>query len=312
MKKYGFGVDIGGTTIKMGLFETTGVLLEKWEIPTVTENAGAQILDDIAAAIAAKMAEKNLTTDDVQGVGLDVPGPVTAGGVVNRCVNLGWGVFNVEQALSEKVKMPVKAGNDANVAALGELWQGGAKGYSNAVVLPLGTGVGAGIIVEGKILAGANGAGGEIGHMCVNENETLACNCGGHGCLEQYCSATGVVRLATRGLEKGGKSSLESIPDFTCKDVFDAAKAGDEFAQGVVEEFGRILGTTMAKVCVTVDPEVIVIGGGVSKAGSIVTEVTEKYFQKVAFHACRGTKFALATLGNDAAIYGGCKMIIDG
>ena len=150
MKKYGFGVDIGGTTCKIGLFDMSGVIVEKWEIPTNTENNGAAILDDVAAAVLGKMEEKQISKEDVQGIGLGVPGPVGADGTVHKCVNLGWGVINVERLLSEKTGLLVKAGNDANVAALGEMWQGGGKGHEDVVMVTLGTGVGGGIIIGGK------------------------------------------------------------------------------------------------------------------------------------------------------------------
>ena len=172
MKKYGFGVDIGGTTIKMGFFETEGKLIDKWEIKTDTTGGGENILADIAKAIDEKLAAEGISKDDVQGVGVGVPGPVRADGFVNRCVNLGWGVFDVTNALSELTGLTVKAGNDANVAALGEMWQGGAKGAKDVIFVTLGTGVGGGIIVDGKLVAGHDGAGGEIGHFTVNYNET--------------------------------------------------------------------------------------------------------------------------------------------
>ena len=184
MKKYGFGVDIGGTTCKIGLFDMSGVIVEKWEIPTNTENNGAAILDDVAAAVLGKMEEKQISKEDVQGIGLGVPGPVGADGTVHKCVNLGWGVINVERLLSEKTGLLVKAGNDANVAALGEMWQGGGKGHEDVVMVTLGTGVGGGIIIGGKMVSGFHGAGGEIGHIKVQEDETDTCGCGKKGCLE--------------------------------------------------------------------------------------------------------------------------------
>ena len=196
MKKYGFGVDVGGTTIKMGFFETDGKLLDKWEIKTDTTNGGENILSDIAKSIDNKLAQEGISKSDVQGIGVGVPGPVNSKGVVLKCVNLGWGVFNVEEALSNLTGLMVKAGNDANVAALGEMWQGAGKGSEDMIMVTLGTGVGGGIIVDGKVIAGANGAGGEIGHITVNEDEIEACNCGQYGCLEQYASATGIVRMA--------------------------------------------------------------------------------------------------------------------
>ena len=236
MKKYGFGVDIGGTTVKLGLFQMDGTLLEKWEIPTDTTNSGAAILDDVAASISGKMQERNIEIKDVEGIGLGIPGPVTKG-IVKSCVNLGWGTFNVEDALGEKTGLPVKAANDANVAALGEYWQGGGKGYKNAVMVTLGTGVGGGIIIDGKILDGAHGGAGEIGHMHVDDEETQACGCGNKGCLEQYASATGIVTMAKRKLkEETRQTVLRDIDEITAKDIFDAAKAGDEVAAELVDK----------------------------------------------------------------------------
>ena len=311
MKTYGFGVDIGGTTVKLGLFCTDGTLLDKWEIPTRTEDDGSHILPDVAEAIKGKIAEKAIDPSDVQGVGVGVPGPVTPEGIVRKCVNLGWGVFNVEDTLSELTGYPVKAGNDANVAALGEMWQGAGKGSDNIVMVTLGTGVGGGVIIDGHIVAGATGAGGEIGHIPVNAEETETCGCGKTGCLEQYASATGVVRLTKRALAASDQpSSLRAIAEVTAKDTFDAAKAGDALALGVLEQFGEILGRGLAAIACVINPEVFVIGGGVSKAGTIITDTVAKYYVPNAFHACREAQFKLAELGNDAGMYGCVKMIL--
>ena len=311
MKTYGFGVDIGGTTVKLGLFRTDGTLLDKWEIPTRTENDGAHILPDVAEAIKGKIAEKAIDPSDVQGVGVGVPGPVTPEGIVRKCVNLGWGVFNVEDTLSELTGYPVKAGNDANVAAFGEMWQGAGKGSENIVMVTLGTGVGGGVIIGGHVVAGATGAGGEIGHIPVNAQETETCGCGKTGCLEQYASATGVVRLTKRALAASDQpSSLRSLAEVTAKDTFDAAKAGDELALEVIEQFGEVLGRALAAIACVVNPEIFVIGGGVSKAGTIITDVVAKYYVPNAFYACREAQFKLAELGNDAGMYGCVRMIL--
>lgn len=310
MKTYGFGVDIGGTTVKIGLFNVDGTMLEKWEIPTNTANGGAAILDDVAASVLGKMNDKEISKEDVLGIGLGVPGPVDGEGVVHQCVNLGWGVFHVEEALSEKTGLTVKAGNDANVAALGEAWQGGGKGYQNVVMVTLGTGVGGGIILNGKILAGTNGAGGEIGHIHVDDNEEDRCGCGNKGCLEQYASATGIVRMAKKKLtDETRKTVLTDKEPLTAKDIFDAAKEGDIVAAELVEKLCEVLGTTLAKISCVVDPEVFVIGGGVSRAGEILTKGVKKYYDTHAFHACRGCEITLATLGNDAGMYGCMKQL---
>ena len=311
MKKYAFGVDIGGTTCKIGFFDTNGTLLDKWEIKTNTENNGESILSDVAKAVDNKLAQEAISKDDVQGIGIGVPGPVDSQGVVHRCVNLGWGVVNVAEELGNLTGLTIKVGNDANVAALGEMWQGGAKGSKDVIMVTLGTGVGGGIILNGKMLFGVNGAGGEIGHICVDDSETETCGCGNKGCLEQYTSATGVVRLAGRAMAASDKkSTLRELEAVTAKDVFDAAKAGDELALEIVDTQARILGRALAQIACVVDPEIFVIGGGVSKAGSILTDSVKKYFEHYAFHACRQTKFALAQLGNDAGIYGAARLVL--
>ena len=312
MKKYGFGVDVGGTTIKMGFFETDGKLLDKWEIKTNTANGGEEILSDIAKGIDNKLAQEGISKDAVQGVGVGVPGPVRSGGVVNRCVNLGWGVKDVASELAALTGLMVKVGNDANVAALGELWQGGAKGCTDAVMVTLGTGVGGGVIVDGKIVAGFQGAGGEIGHITVNPDEIEACNCGQYGCLEQYTSATGIVRMAKRKLAKtDDETTIRKFDPLTAKDIFDEAKAGDEVAKELVDELGLILGSTLSNLAAVVNPEVIVIGGGVSKAGAILIDTVAEHFRENAFYALKDTRFELATLGNDAGIYGCMAMLLD-
>ena len=311
MSKYVFGVDVGGTTVKMGLFTVEGELLDKWEIKTRTEDGGKNVLPDIADSIKAKIADKKLSNEDIEGVGIGVPGPVKEDGTVLKCVNLGWGILNVQDELKALTGFEIKAGNDANVAALGEMWQGGGKGHSNVVMVTLGTGVGGGIILNGKMLFGVNGAGGEIGHICVDENEEETCGCGNKGCLEQYTSATGVVRLAARAMAATDKkSALRDLDTVTAKDVFDLAKAGDDLAKEVVDKQAHILGRTLAQIACVVDPEIFVIGGGVSKAGSILTDAVKEYFVKYAFHACRGTEFALAELGNDAGMYGAARSIL--
>ena len=312
MKKYGFGVDVGGTTIKMGFFETSGKLIDKWEIKTDTSNGGENILSDIAKAIDNKLAQEGISKNDVQGVGVGVPGPVNSKGIVLKCVNLGWGVFNVEEELASLTGLKVKAGNDANVAALGEMWQGAGKGSEDMVMVTLGTGVGGGIIVDGKVIAGANGAGGEIGHITVNNDEIEACNCGQYGCLEQYTSATGIVRMAKRKLAKTDEeTSLRAVEELSAKTIFDEAKKGEKIAGELVEELGKILGGTLSNIAAVTNPEVIVIGGGVSKAGQILIDTIHKHFTESVFHACKDTRFALAGLGNDAGMYGCVKMLLD-
>ena len=311
MSKYCFGVDVGGTTIKMGLFDMDGTVLEKWEIPTRTENGGKLILPDIAEAVTKKMQEKSIDKSEVAGVGVGVPGPVDADGIVHCAVNLGWGVVDVKKTLSDLLGVTVEAGNDANVAALGEMWKGGGSGHKNLVAVTLGTGVGGGIIVNGHILTGVTGAGGEIGHIHMEDEESDVCGCGNRGCLEQYASATGIVRLANRMLAHTTEKTVLTETQVTAKTVFDAVKAGDNVAIEIAEQFGEYLGKGLAAVAGVVNPEIFEVGGGVSKAGTVDLDYIKKYFTKYVFHGSRETIFALATLGNDAGIYGAAKMVLE-
>ena len=310
MSRYCFGVDVGGTTVKMGLFSLDGDLLDQWEIKTRTEDHGSKIVSDIAEAIQKKIIDQSLTVEDIIGVGIGTPGPVDDEGVVHKAVNLGWGVMNLEDELKKLVHVPVKAGNDANVAALGEMWKGGGQGYHNVVLATLGTGVGGGIIVNGKILTGTTGAAGEIGHMHMVDDEPEECGCGNHGCLEQYASATGIVRLANRKLSADSSPSVLRNGEVNSKTVFDAVKAGDQLAMEIAEEFGEYLGKGLAAIAAVCNPEVFVIGGGVSKAGPILIDYIQKYYRKYVFHGSRDARFTLATLGNDAGIYGAAKLVL--
>ncbi|MGN0370369.1 MAG: ROK family glucokinase [Butyrivibrio sp.] len=312
MSRLCFGVDLGGTTVKMGLFTVEGSLLQDWEIPTRKEEKGAYILSDIADSINNKMEEESIDPDDVVGIGIGVPGPVTPSGIVKGCVNIGWGDTPVEEILKDKTGFEVKAGNDANVAALGELWQGGGKGNRSLVMVTLGTGVGGGIVLDNKIVTGTHGAAGEIGHMSVVYDETATCNCGKKGCLEQVASATGIVKEAKRFLEDGSEpSSLRDIPDFTAKDIFDEAKKGDALALKTVDRLGEYLGIALGHIACVIDPDVFIIGGGVSKAGEFLIDAIQKHYVEKTYPQCKKTPIKLATLGNSAGIYGAAKMVIE-
>lgn len=307
-----FGVDLGGTTVKLAFFKMPGELLEKWEIPTDTSDGGSKILPDIAASVQQYLDSRGIDKNSVIGIGIGVPGAVSNAGVVNQCVNLGWDVVPVEQILGELTGLPVKAGNDANVAALGESWTGGGKGCDNMLMVTLGTGVGGGIIVGGRILNGAHGAGGEIGHIVLNRDETELCGCGKRGCAEQYCSATGIVRTCKQYLAAtDAPSALRDIAQLTCRDIFDAAKAGDTVAQDFLETVYDLMAEFLANVCNVVDPEIVVIGGGVSKAGQVLLDGICRYLKKHIFHAASSVRFALAELGNDAGVWGAYKLVLD-
>ena len=312
MKKYLVGIDIGGTTVKLGLFDLNGELLDKWEIETRKTEKGRYILSDIAKSIEGILNERKIKKEEVLGVGVGVPGPVKEDGTVLGCVNLGWPVFNVSTELEKILGLPVKVANDANIAALGEMFKGGGKGYKNMIMVTLGTGVGGGVIINGKFLACNNGAGGEIGHISVNPHEKISCNCGKKGCLEQYASATGIVKLAKDALEKENcESKLRDIKEITAKDIFDFAKENEQLSLEVVDKFASILGRALANISCICDPEVFVIVGGVSKAGDILIDKVKQYYRENAFHATVDTKFKVAKLGNDAGIFGGAKLALE-
>lgn len=312
MKKYAVGFDLGGTTCKVGFFETSGKLLEKWEVPTDKRDNGEHIIPNLAENIKSYLGGKKISTDEIEGAGIGVPGAVTPDGYVNRCVNLGW---NDKRALGEQMTalcgFPVKVGNDANVAAMGEYFMGAGKDSQSMVMVTLGTGIGGGIVVDNKLIVGFNGAGGEIGHIHVDDDETETCGCGNKGCIEQYASATGIVRIAHRMLlSESIDSPLRAMEHISAKDVFDQAKAGDELANKIADEVGKRLGKMLAIVANVVNPEIFILGGGVSKAGHILIEKIRPSFEEYAFHACKDTRIMLATLGNDAGIYGGVGLVL--
>lgn len=311
MKKYVIGADVGGTTVKLGFFTVEGDLLEKWEIPTDVSDQG-DILKDIADSCNKKMESLGYAKEDFAGIGLGLPGPVLADGSVNGCVNLGWGRKAVKAEMEKWIGLPAFCGNDANMAALGEAWKGSACGHDNVVMLTIGTGVGGGIIVSGKMVGGVHGCGGEIGHMTMNTHETVRCNCGKAGCLEQYCSATGIVNETRKSLKKYNSwTSLPANGPFSAKDIFDAAKSGDTFAKIQVDVFCKRLAKALSLISAVVDPEVFIIGGGVSKAGEIITDNVARHYEEFCFGAQKETKFVLASLGNDAGIYGCAKAVLD-
>lgn len=313
MGQYIYGVDLGGTTVKMGLFDGEGTMLEKWEIVTRKEDSGSRILPDIAASIKEKNDEKGIATEEIVGIGIGVPGPITADGRVLKCANLGWGIFSVAEKLSELTGVAkVKVGNDANVAALGEQWRGGGRGFNSIVMVTLGTGVGGGVIMDGKILTGSNGAAGEIGHLTVNPKETRTCGCGKKGCLEQYSSASGVMRTAVERLaESDRESSMRQYENVTGKEIFVEYEAGDELAREVVEDFAAYLGMGLSHVAAVVDPDAFVIGGGLSKNGPVVIDVVKEQYEQNVMFALKNKEFRLAELGNDAGMYGAVRMVLE-
>ena len=310
MGKYVFGVDVGGTTVKIGLLDTEGNILDKWEIKTRKENNGEKILPDVAESVLGKLKERAIDKSEVAGIGVGVPGPVDDDGVVHVAVNLGWGRLNVNETLEKLTGLKVKTGNDANVAALGEMWKGGGQGYDDMIMVTLGTGVGGGIIINEKILAGEDGAAGEIGHIHINDNETRVCGCGNCGCLEQYASATGIAYLAGRHLKAWKGDTVLTEADTSAKAVFDGVKAGDALCKEIATEFGDYLGKGLAIVASTINPDAFVVGGGVSKAGEVIFDYIRPSFEKYVFKGAKNCKMLLATLGNDAGMLGAARLVL--
>ena len=311
MDNYIVGVDIGGTSIKIGCFNEEGVLAKKWSIPTRTENNGAHILSDIAVSIDSEMNEQHISIENINGIGIGVPGPIINDSVVNKCVNLGWGVKDVAAELTSLINIRnIKVANDSNAAALGELWKGAGEGHHNACFVTIGTGIGAGLIINDAIVPGAFGAGGEIGHIHINDNETQLCSCGGCGCVEQYAAAPGILRKCRKLLSESPLDSvLREIPELTVKDIFDYAKRGDIISMTVVDYCADALSRALACVSNVADPEIFILGGGVSNAGDILIDAVQNHFRHYAFHASRKAKFRLAELGNDAGIFGLAKLV---
>lgn len=308
--RYGFGVDIFGPNIKFGFFDETGRLLEKWKIAYSIDRGGNDILPTVAEEIESCMSRNMLFEDDIIGVGVGIPGPVNDSGVVNKCVNFGWGVFNIDRALSGLTGLRVKSSNNANLSALGEYWKG--KGSRNMVLMAMNTGLGGAVVCSGSLVFGAHGGGGEIGHMVVNTEETEACSCGRRGCVEQYCSPTGIVRLARRRLASTrANSMLRNARFFDYKAVLNAADKGDILAMEVMDQVYRYAGLALANICCVTNPDTIVLGGEFCKIGTEALESVESHFRQYVFHANQNVTFRLAALDTDACIHGAFKLVLD-
>lgn len=310
MMKYCFGIDIGGTTVKLGLTSGDGVLLEKWEIPTKRGHAPTVLLAEIKVAIEACLQKRSIAKTQLLGIGLAAPGPVTEDGVLHGAVNIGWG----DVALAKEAErifgiVPVCVGNDARMAALGEATYGAGVGAGGMLMVTLGTGVGGGIVLHGRVWMGASGVAGEIGHMTMNPFETEHCHCGKCGCLEQYASATGIVRLA-RQAQQTEPFFLRGSEPLTAKAVWTAAQAGDAIANEITDCACDYLGSAIANIVYTVDPERIVLGGGVSRAGEFLLRKVERAFCDRVFAHSRAREFRLAELGNDAGMRGAVALLL--
>ena len=298
------GIDVGGTSIKAGLFTPEGELLEERKIPTpalVDAAAYATVTEGLGKILAAHDA----TAADVIACGLDIPGPVADDGTVGLLANIELDPEGFVGALSaEFPNASIAFVNDANAAALGEMWAGVAQGVSSYVLIALGTGVGAGVVVGGRLIAGSFGAGGEIGHITLNRDETRTCGCGRRGCLEQYASAQGIVRLYLEECERRGVTPVHVEHATDTLSVFRALAGGDECAKLAVDKMCDYLALAMSQISCIVDPEMYLIGGGVAGAfATFAPELREK-FAEYALKPCKEARIEAAGLGNQAAMYG--------
>lgn len=318
--KWLVGVDLGGTTTKLAFINQYGEILKKWEIPTDNSEKGKNITINIAKSIDSNLEELDQPKSKLVGIGMGAPGPVNySTGVVYNVVNLGWDDnYPLKDLLEVETSLPTVIDNDANCAALGEMWKGAGNGAKDIVAVTLGTGVGGGVIANGHIVQGISGAAGEIGHITSIPEGGAQCNCGKKGCLETVASATGIVRIGKEKIEAAKDISGELITlyrengSITAKDIFDCARRGDRIATEVIEEVGFYLGLALANIANTLNPEKIVLGGGVSKAGAILLDPVRENFEKYAFSRVKeSTQIAVATLENDAGVIGAARLIRD-
>ncbi len=307
MRKYNFGIDIGGTSIKIGLFSLGGNLLDMWSIKTNRNNSGKFIIPEIAGFV-----KKQVDVSEIHGIGFGVPGPVSKN-LVYSCVNLGWGLTDIVGEFKNLIndeEIIIKVANDANLAAAGEIFKGVASGYKNAFMITLGTGIGGGVIINGEVVDGINGVAGEIGHTHIDHIFELPCNCGKTGCLETVASATGIVRLAKEYLRTKDKDSkLRRFEFFSAKKVIDFAKAGDELAIEIIDKSMEYLARVLAKVSYIINPDIFIIGGGISNAGDFIVKQITKHYYALVKPFISYTNFEIATLGNEAGIYGACYLV---
>ncbi|MGG4033768.1 ROK family glucokinase [Paenibacillus cisolokensis] len=307
------GVDIGGTAIKVGICNENGDLLQTYEGPTETDKGTDAILNNIAAYVRHIVSESPFQWEQVEGVGIGIAGFLDIpNGIMKFAPNLGLRNVPVRDRVQEALGKPVFINNDANVAALGEAWAGAGKGVSDCVCYTLGTGVGGGIIIDGKIVQGFAGMAGELGHMAiVPDLEAIQCGCGKMGCLETVSSATGIIKMAKDAVERGDRTSLSAVENITAKDVFDAAKAGDEVAARIVNRAAFYLGKSMATVAIVLNPQRFIIGGGVSKAGDFLFDQIRDVFRKFTPDLIQeGVEIVPAQLGNNAGIVGAAGLVL--
>lgn len=318
MSKKIIGIDLGGTSVKFAILTQEGEVQEKWSIKTNILDEGSHIVDDMIESINHRLRLLGLGAEDFIGIGMGSPGVVDREkGTVIGAYNLNWKTLQpVKEKIEKATGISFFIDNDANVAALGERWKGAGENQPDVVFMTLGTGVGGGIVAEGKLVHGVAGAAGELGHITVDFDQPILCTCGKKGCLETVASATGIVNLTRRYADEyAGDAELKQLidngEDVNAKIVFDLAKAGDELALIVYRNFARYLGIACANIGSILNPSTIVIGGGVSAAGEFLLDGVRKFYEENSFPQVRtSTKLALATLGNDAGVIGAASLVL--
>jgi len=309
------GVDVGGTTVKLGICDAEGTLLHTFEGPTEVSKGPDVILHNIAKYVKQIVEESPYSWEQVEGVGIGIAGFLDIpNGIMKHSPNLFLDNVEIKGALEKELNILIKVNNDANVAALGEAWAGAGRGIDNCVMYTLGTGVGGGIIIDGKIVEGFQSVAGELGHMAiVPDLEAIQCGCGKMGCLETVSSATGIIRMAEEAVARGDRTSLSVVEKIMAKDVLDAAKAGDEVGTRIVARAAYYLGRSMAMMAVILNPECFIVGGGVAKAGDFLFDQIREVFEKYTQDASKeNVKIIPAILGNNAGVVGAAGLILRG
>jgi len=310
MAQYSVGVDIGVNITRLGIFLLDGTMEETWEICTEYKKGCKGVLKDIVYSIDKKLESRKIDKSDVIGIGVSIPGTVNKAGIVDYCVELGWGIVNVKELFMKLCKLSVVVGNKANMAALGEKWRGASKNCANSVVLMLDKYVGCGIIANDSLILGNRGLSGEIGSMmiCTIESPSGNIKCGE---LNEYASENGMLASYQYAMNGGRILSFSGSEGVTIKSIFEIGKTGEPLAQKVIDEFGKGIAHALWNLVLVIDPEIIVVGGEVSEEGTIVLECIQKYLEEIANRVSPKVSLTLAELGNYAAVYGSAKYIMD-
>ena len=307
---YYLGIDLGGTHMAIGVVNKDGSIIAKAETPTLPERPYQELVSDMVKCMRTAMQEANVTEDEIASIGIGIPGTADRNGVVIFCTNLGWHNIPLREEIQKHINKPVYIDNDANVAGWAEYAAGVSRGTDTSVFLTLGTGVGAGIVINGKLWAGRHNVAAEYGHLVINADDGEPCTCGKSGCTERYCSATAIIRMGREACEKNPGCLLETrcggdLNKLNAKIIIDAAKEGDAIAMSVFNRYANYLTIAVNNIISFLDPDMIVLGGGVSHAGQFLLDAINERLPKYLMYPTLETPaIALAELGNNAGIIG--------